>query len=292
MVITRETRLPRRDSSARPCPRRSRQFAPASRCGSSSDALRTLRVGSWLGRYALRTRWLPRCPEGMLVGMEKEPLPRSAHVIAAATVGSLARRDRDMQRASRPPHFKSARRPPTSPLGTLPPAGAATIDERAADTAAFKSVICVVAGVPTDEAAHHQATTLASPGGTVEVVSAAQLTRTLGDGRRPLRPDRRRWRCRCVRGCGTRSHPDPDRSKVPAGNRGDGHDRRARRRLVRVQRGVAPCRIAGGRPRWDGHAPGSASLRSRAPARNRREPQRPAPRHRGGSARKRGAASA
>jgi hypothetical protein len=55
---------------------------------------------------------------------------------------------------------------------------AADAHDRAAATApTFKSVICAVAGGPADEAARHQAATLASPGGTVEVVSAAQLTR-------------------------------------------------------------------------------------------------------------------
>ena len=113
--------------------------------------------------------------------MDKETLPRSAHVIAAATseasapgsghAASLA--PAALQVGPAAPHFSAGNPYPGRP---------ADDHERAADTAAFKSVICAVSEGP-NEAAHHQATTLASPGGTVEVVSAAQLTRTLGDGR-------------------------------------------------------------------------------------------------------------
>jgi hypothetical protein len=50
--------------------------------------------------------------------------------------------------------------------------------------ATFKSVLCAVGGGPTDEAARHQAATLVCHGGTVELVSAAQLTRhALSGGR-------------------------------------------------------------------------------------------------------------
>jgi nucleotide-binding universal stress UspA family protein len=50
----------------------------------------------------------------------------------------------------------------------------------------FTSVICAVGEGPTDDAARHQAGLLASPGGTVELVAAASLTRhgelALGEG--------------------------------------------------------------------------------------------------------------
>ena len=193
-------------------------------------------------------------------------------------------------------HCRRAVGSPQAAIGAAPAPGSASLQAgpRRPAARAFNSVVCVVAGVPTDEAARYQAARLASPGGNVERVSAAQLTR---DGQyvlaaRQLRPTRRRSQCRGLRGCATRSHPDPDRSQVSAGNRGDGHDRRARRRLARAQRGVGNCRIASGRAWRDSHAPGRASIRSRAPARHHCERRRRSRRHRVGSARDRRAAPA
>jgi hypothetical protein len=220
--------------------------------------------------------------------MENQP---AAHVIAAERSGVGAPRSGD---APSPVSASLQAGPAAAHLAARNPYAGRRHDKRRAETArTFNSVACVVAGVPTDEAARYQAARLASPGGNVELVSAAQVTRdgqyVLGDSYDLLAG---RSQCRGVRGCGARSHPDLDRSKVSAGNRGDGHDRRARRRLVRIQRDVGRCRIASGRPLRDSHALGGAPIRARASARNHCERRRRSRRHRGGSTRDRRAAPA
>ena len=111
-------------------------------------------MGLWFSRYALRTSWLSRSSEDMLFAMGKEPLRHAAHVLARNSYESQPTEDH-AERPAEPAH-------------------------------PFNSVICAVAGDPTDEPARHQAAMLASPGGTVELVPAAQLTRhgerALSDG--------------------------------------------------------------------------------------------------------------
>jgi nucleotide-binding universal stress UspA family protein len=136
-------------------------------------------VSLWISRYALRTSWLSRSPEDMLFAMRKEPFRDAAHVQPA---------ERSEARAPRCEH---ASRPAPAGLQVAPIAAAHVLArnspasqppedhaERPAELAhTFNSVICDVAGDPTDEATRHQAALIASPGGTVEFVPAAQLTR-------------------------------------------------------------------------------------------------------------------
>ena len=112
--------------------------------------------------------------------MEKQP---AAHVIAAERSEVRAPRS---EHAPSPVSASLQAGPAAAHLAARNPYAGRRHDERRAETArTFNSVVCVVAGVPTDEAARYQAARLASPGGNVELVSAAQVTRdgqyVLGD---------------------------------------------------------------------------------------------------------------